>query len=442
MADFGYDVADYEDVHPDFGDLATMDRLIAEAHKRGIRIILDFVPEPHLGPATRGSSSRAPRPTTRSATGTSGATPARRRAAEQLDRRLRRPAWEWDQNDAAVLPALFLKEQPDLNWRNPEVEQRMHDVLRFWMERGVDGFRIDVIDRIVKDPELRDNPPNPDRRWAAASRQTALQTHTQDQDWPDIIDYVRRIRTTVDEYPDRMTVGEVFGTPENIVRYYGGEALDGLHMASTSRSSASATAAGSAERVRRSSMTSRRRCPPARWPNWVLGNHDVDRVVSRVSAAARRARRAPALRGDAAADAARHALHLLRRRARHGERRRARGQAPGPRAPLRPRPRRRAHAHAVVARARLHRARRRTVAPLRRPRRQRRIQAADPSSMLNFYKRLLKLRRSSEALTHGDYAPVETQQGVFAYTRTHESDRLLIALNFTDQEQPFEPQSM
>ena len=161
--------------------------------------------------------------------------PGRATRVERGDASRSRAIGRWNTEPVEARTALplcgsFLVEQPDLNWRNPEVERRMHDVLRFWMERGVDGFRIDVMDRIVKDPELRDNPPEPDRRLARLA-QTLLQQHTQDKDWPDIIDFVRRIRTVVDEFPERMTVGEVFGAAANIVRYYGGDSLDGLHLA-------------------------------------------------------------------------------------------------------------------------------------------------------------------------------------------------------------------
>ena len=136
MADFGYDVSDYEDVHPDFGDLATMDRLIEEAHKRGIRVILDFVPNhtssQHPWFLESRSSSDSPKRdwyVWRDAK-PEGSPPNNWIGA------FGGPAWEWDQKTHQYYLHSFLVEQPDLNWRNPEVDARMHDVLRFWMKRG------------------------------------------------------------------------------------------------------------------------------------------------------------------------------------------------------------------------------------------------------------------------------------------------------------------
>src|SRR5574338_569876 len=152
MADVGYDVSDYCDVDPAFGDLAELDRLVADAHARGIRLMLDWVPNHTSDRHAWFRESRAsrenpkrdwyvwrdPRP--------DGAPPNNWAAI------FGGPAWEPDPATGQSYLRSFLKEQPELNWRNPEVERAMHDVLRFWLERGVDGFRIDVIHRIAKDP--------------------------------------------------------------------------------------------------------------------------------------------------------------------------------------------------------------------------------------------------------------------------------------------------
>ncbi len=160
MADFGYDVADYCDIDPLFGTLADFDRLLADAHARGIKVVLDLVPN-HTSDqhALVRRVAREPR-ATRSATGTSGATRQPDGvAAEQLASDLRRPRLgARRRRPGQYYLHSFLKEQPDLNWRNPALVEAMHDVLRFWLDRGVDGFRIDVIHRIAKDAALRDNP--------------------------------------------------------------------------------------------------------------------------------------------------------------------------------------------------------------------------------------------------------------------------------------------
>jgi alpha-glucosidase len=168
--------------------------------------------------------SRAVARQSRSATGTSGATRARRRAAEQLGVRLRRPAWEFDEATGQYYLHSFLREQPDLNWRNPEVVRAMHDVLRFWLDRGVDGFRIDVIHRIAKDPELRDNPVRPEAAATAGSSTCTtrtIQTCTRCCAGP---------APLLDGYRERMMVGEVYlFDPAAVARYYGRG--DELHLA-------------------------------------------------------------------------------------------------------------------------------------------------------------------------------------------------------------------
>ncbi len=439
MADFGYDVADYEDVHPDFGDLATMDRLIEEAHKRGIRIILDFVPNHSSSENAWFLESRASQDSAKRDwyiwrdAGPAGEPPNNWIAV------FGGSAWEWDQKTQQYYLHMFLKEQPDLNWRNPTVEQRMHNVLRFWLERGVDGFRIDVIDRIVKDPALGDNPPNPDRRWTAAYGQTALQLHTQDQDWPEVIDYVRRIRTVVDEFPERMTVGEVFGTPENIIRYYGGEALDGLHMGFNFPLVRLNDRRWSAERVRRLVDDFEAALPAGAWPNWVLGNHDNDRVATRLGGGAIGQARSRLL-----------AMLLLTLRGTpfiyYGEelgmenvdvpedrlQDPARFYGPGRDGERTPMPWSRETGFTAPNVE--------PWLPYGDPSVNVESQATDPNSMLSLYKRLLTLRRHSDALIHGDYAPIDgTPQGLFAYTRTQGEDSVLVALNFTDKDMSFDP---
>jgi len=430
MKDFGYDVADYEDVHPDFGTLATMDRLIDEAHKRSIRIILDFVPN-HTSsdhPWFRESRSSVDSPKRdwyvwRDAKD-DGTAPNNWIAV------FGGPAWEWDQKTQQYYLHSFLVEQPDLNWRNPQVERAMHNVLRFWMERGVDGFRIDVMDRILKDPALRDNPPNPDRSWGRLMGVTGLQQHTQDQNWPDIVDAVRRIRSTVDEFPDRMTVGEVFGTPENIVRYYGGETSDGLHLAFNFSLTRLVGERWNAANVRKRVDAFESALPGAAWPNIVLGNHDIDRFISRVNHDGR-----GAARGRAAA------VLLLTLR---GTPFIYMGEEIGM-------PNTDVPEHRLQDPARFHH---RNRDPERTPLQWTAkggfsnsepwlpygdlsinvaAQEKDERSMLTLYRKLIWTRRASKALTLGDYAAIDgLPADVFAFTRAHGDERTLTMINFAN----------
>ncbi|HEX2931022.1 MAG TPA: alpha-amylase family glycosyl hydrolase, partial [Candidatus Binatia bacterium] len=164
MADFGYDVSNYTNIDPIFGTLAKFDALLADVHARGMRLLLDYVPN-HTSDrhpwfiesrATRSSAKRDwyiwrdPAP--------GGGPPNNWRS------NFGGSAWEWDEKTGQYYYHAFLKEQPDLNWRNPGVQRAMLDVLRFWLDRGVDGFRVDVMHHLAKDTDFRDNPRNPDFR--------------------------------------------------------------------------------------------------------------------------------------------------------------------------------------------------------------------------------------------------------------------------------------
>lgn len=229
MADFGYDVADYCDVHPDFGTLATMDRLIAEAHRRGIRVLLDWVPNHTSDRHPWFIESRSSRDSPRRdwyvwRDPAPGGGPPNNWLSV-----FGGPAWTFDPATGQYYLHSFLKEQPDLNWRNPEVERAMLGTLRFWFERGVDGFRIDVIGRILKHPDLPDNPENPD--WRPGDRERFRQLSVHNHNYPDVFAAVKRIRRVFDAYDGRVAVGEVFGTPEEIARFYGDPSEPGLHLA-------------------------------------------------------------------------------------------------------------------------------------------------------------------------------------------------------------------
>ena len=277
MADFGYDVSDYCDVHPLFGTLADFDRLVAEAHGRGLKVILDFVPnhtsDRHPWFAESRSSRdnpkrdwyiwRDPAP---------GGGPPNNWLSN-----FGGPAWRLDEATGQYYFHAFLREQPDLNWRNPEVRRAMHDVLRFWMGRGVDGFRVDVIYHVVKDDQFRDNPRNPDYKPGSQNpHHEFLATYIADR--PEVHDVIAGMRQVVDEYEGRMLVGEIYLPVERLVMYYG-EGGRGVHMPFNFQLVTmpwNARAIGEAVRHYEGSL------PTYGWPNWVLGNHDNPRIASRV----------------------------------------------------------------------------------------------------------------------------------------------------------------
>src|SRR5512145_1492493 len=162
MADFGYDVADYCNVDPLFGSLETFDRLVAEAHRRGMKVIIDWVPNHTSDQHPWFIESRSSRDNPKRdwyiwrSPAEHGALP------NNWGSFFGGPAWTFDERTGQYYLHQFAKEQPELNWRNPQVEQAMYETLRFWLRRGVDGFRMDVIGLIIKDEGLRDNPLNPD----------------------------------------------------------------------------------------------------------------------------------------------------------------------------------------------------------------------------------------------------------------------------------------
>ena len=181
MADFGYDISDYQDIHPLFGTMADFERLVEEAHRRDLKVVLDFVPnhtsDQHPWFVESRSSKTSPKrdwyiwhdgkP--------DGSEPNNWKSVFGGN------AWEWDSTTGQYYYHAFLKEQPDLNWRNESVQEAMLDVMRFWLQKGVDGFRVDVMWHLIKDAQLRDNPPNPNYEESEGTYQQLLPVYSTDQ---------------------------------------------------------------------------------------------------------------------------------------------------------------------------------------------------------------------------------------------------------------------
>ncbi|KAA9349780.1 alpha-amylase family glycosyl hydrolase [Larkinella humicola] len=276
MADFGYDIADYQSIDPMFGTLADFDTLLTEVHQRDLKLILDLVPNHTSDQHPWFLESRSSR------------------TSPKRDWYLWRDAlpdgsvpnnwlsvfggsgWEWDETTRQYYYHAFLKEQPDLNWRNPAVQQAMVDVMRFWLEKGVDGFRVDVMWHMIKDDQFRDNPPNPDYQPHLATYEQLLPVYSTDQ--PDVHTLVSKMREVLDRYSERMMIGEIYLPIHRLMTYYG---IDGkgahlpfnfqlLQLPWDARQMA--TAIDQYEGL----------LPADGWPNWVLGNHDQPRIASRV----------------------------------------------------------------------------------------------------------------------------------------------------------------
>nr|MBP7569556.1 alpha-amylase [Acidobacteriota bacterium] len=276
--DFGYDVSDFTAVHPRFGTLADFDRLLAEAHARGLRVLLDFVPnhtsDQHPWFVESRSSRDNPK---RDWFIWRDAGPDGREPNNWLSN-FGGSAWTWDEPTKQFYYHAFLPEQPDLNWRNPNVETAMLDAMRFWLDRGVDGFRMDVIWGLVKDDRFRDNPPNPDYHPSLPPHYEQLATYSADR--PEVHGIIARMRALLDRYGDRMMVGEIYLPVERLVTYYGSG--DETHLPFNFQL---LRLPWDAEGVARTVARYEALLPPHGWPNWVLGNHDKPRIASRVGRA-------------------------------------------------------------------------------------------------------------------------------------------------------------
>jgi alpha-glucosidase len=276
MVDFGYDISDYNGVDSLFGTLEDFDALVAAAHDLGLKIILDLVPNHTSDQHPWFIESRV-----------SKTNPKRDWYIWQDGRAEGEPpsnwisefggsSWEFDAHTGQYYYHAFLKAQPDLNWRNPEVRQAIYEVMRFWLRRGVDGFRVDVMWHLIKDDLLRDNPPNPDFVDGDQPYTRLLPLYSTDR--PEVHDVIAEMRRVVDEFDDRVLIGEIYLPPEKLVAYYGRN-LSGAHLPFNF---ALISTPWDARAIAQLAETYEAALPPGGWPNWVLGNHDRKRVASRV----------------------------------------------------------------------------------------------------------------------------------------------------------------
>jgi len=424
MKDFGYDVADYCDVDPLFGSMADFDRLLADAHSRGMKAIIDLVPN-HTSDqhpwflASRRSRSdpkrdwylwRDPAP--------DGGPP------NNWLSHFGGSGWTWDEATQQYYNHAFLPEQPDLNWRNPQLRAAMHEVMRFWLARGVDGFRVDVVSHLIKDDLSRDNPPNP--AWPGQGPDITRLTQLYSANRPEIHDIIAGLRRVIDAYPDRVLIGEAYLPVDQLVAYYGAH-NDGLHFPFNFhlfQTSWRADALGDLIARYEAAL------PQGAQPNWVLGNHDQRRIAGRLGEAQARIaamllltlRGTPTLYygdelgiGDIAIpkDRLRDPLALREAGANVG---RDPARTPmqwdqtlyagfsthEPWLPLTEN-----HAHRNVTRMK-----------------------ADAGSILSLYKNLLRLRRNCLALRAGEWRRLNAPENILAYERHEDNSHIIVALNF------------
>lgn len=276
MADFGYDISDYEGIHPIFGTLRDFEEMVEQVHNRDMKIILDLVPNHTSDQHPWFLESRSSRDNPKrdwyiwKDARENGAYPNNWRSS------FGGSAWEWDDNTGQYYYHAFDKTQPDLNWRNLEVQRAMFDVMRFWLEKGVDGFRVDVMWHMIKDELFRDNPPNPAYQPHMSTFHEVLQIYSTDQ--PEVHDIVKKMRDVLETYDDRMMIGEIYLPIQQLVAYYGVD-LKGAHLPFNFQL---VTLPWDPLEISAALIAYEAALPPQGWPNWVLSNHDKPRIASRV----------------------------------------------------------------------------------------------------------------------------------------------------------------
>lgn len=431
MYDFGYDISDYRSLEPMFGTIDDVRLLVEEAHNRNIRVIFDMVPNhtSHEHPWFMESASSTDNPKRdfyiwKAKTGN--------RPPNNWYAAFGGRAWTLDKRTDSYYLHSFLKEQPDLNWRNEEMVEAFFQEMVFWLDMGIDGFRLDVINLIFKDAGFMDNPCG----WGGRPRPYDLQVHVYDRDQPETHEALKRFRKLIDGYDERILVGEIMvenpGSPE-IAASYLGEGDDELHL---SFDFSLSLLPWDAKKWRTAATEWYAKIPPDGWPSWVLSNHDIKRAFTRFKEIPARARIA--------------AMFLLTQK---GTPFIYYGEELG--LPDRPVAKREIQDPLGKRYWPFHKGRdgaRRPMVWDNSPQRGfstgrpwlpcygNGIESCDdqmkrPDSLLNFYRDLIQIRKYDEALRVGDlrWIDIEDSDQILAYTRDTGIEQRLVLLNFSNK---------
>jgi alpha-glucosidase len=433
MKDFGYDVNDYCNVDPRFGTLGDFDSLLRQAHRRGLRLIMDLVlnhtSDQHPWFQESRSNSRSQKADWYC---WADGKPFFRRPSN-WNARFGGSSWTWDPSRRQYYLHSFLKEQPDLNWQHPSVRAAMWDVVRFWLDRGVDGFRLDAINWLGKDLRWPNNP------FRLGLRGYTRQEHRYDRDQPATHEIMQELRQLLSAYPDAVLIGEAAAdTPGGPAAFYG-DGGNELHLVFDFRLLKSMWCA---DRFRRFLTEYVPAIPKGGWPTIVFSNHDQPRHIDRYGKD-----------GDAWARARAAALLLFtlpgtpflyygeelgmrNAKLRYHELRDPYTKRFWPFRPGRD-PARTPMQWDASSQAGFTTGRPWLPVPAEHSALNVAQDARDPRSLLSLYKRLIALRRNSPALTSGDVSLVQTNAAdCLAYERTARSadggqTRMLIMVNFS-----------
>lgn len=442
MHDFGYDVSDYCGIDPMFGTMEDFDRLLEETHKRGMKLLLDLVPNHTSDEHPWFVESRSSRDNPKRDWYIWRDPAADGGVPNNWLSHFGGPAWTFDETTGQYYMHQFVKQQPELNFRNPDVLAAILNIMRFWLDKGVDGFRVDVISRMMKDPEFRDEPLDPN--WDGVRPYLSLQ-HIYTTNLPEVHRLIHEMRKVLDEYDNRMMVGEIYLPNAALMKYYGSAEMLECHLPFNFQL---IRAKWDAVGVRKMVDDYELALPEGAWPNWVLGNHDQHRLATRVTPAQARVANMMllTLRGtptcyygdelgmenvpipadrvqDPPAVNQPDIAHIV-------------GRDPE-RTPMQWDDSPNAGFSAADSK--------RPWLPVAGNYRQVNVEAQmkDEKSFLNFFRRLLDYRKTSPALKTGTYRSLDArspdaQKNCFVYERKAEKEHLLVALNFSDQEQTVE----
>ena len=442
MHDFGYDVSDYCGIHPIFGTMDDFDRLLAETHRRGMKLLLDLVPNHTSDEHPWFLESRSNRENPKRDwyiwhdPAPDGGPP------NNWLSHFGGPAWTFDEKTGQYYMHQFVRQQPELNFRNPAVMTEILDVMRFWLDKGVDGFRVDVISKMMKDPEFRDEPSDP--AWDGVRPFLSLQ-HIYTSNLDEVHSLIQQMRKVLDEYQERMMVGEIYLPNADLMKYYGTPDLLECHLPFNFQL---IRAKWDASIVRKMVDDYEQALPEGAWPNWVLGNHDRDRLATRITPAQARVANMllltlrgtptcyygdelgmenvpipPDMVQDPPAVNQPEIAHIVGRDPERtpmqwDDSPNAGFSAPGAKRPWLPLARNFKQVNVEV-------------------------QLQDKKSFLNFFCKLMDYRKTSPALKAGSYRSLdlksaEGRANCFVYERRAEREHLVVALNFSGQEQKVE----
>lgn len=427
MCDLGYDISEFCGIDSRFGTIDDFDRLVRELHARGIRLLLDFVPNHTSDRHPWFLESRSSRSCRRRDWFIWADPAADGGPPNNWLSRFGGSAWQWDERSSQYYYHAFLSEQPDLNWCNPAVQAAMLDAMRFWLRRGVDGFRVDASAVLVEDALLRDDPPNPDANERTPPPQRLKRIFTDDR--RESMAHLEAMRAVIDEFDERVLAGEVQGKTDRIGHFYG-EERPRFHLPLNFALLDSPWDALSLQANIDAYLNA---IPHDAWPDWVIGGHDKRRIATKVGQAQARvaAMLLLTLKGTpfffAGDEIGMDEVEIPRESVRDPFERLVPGYGLG-RDPMRTPMRWTGAPQAGFTSGE-------PWLPLGTGVGERNVESlkADRRSILWLYRHLIELRRKEPALQYGEHRPLRSRNDILLYERVLGDDEVLVALNLAHE---------